>query len=85
MEGFLAQFEGFRASRYQGVLYLRRSLPETGPHLHAGLSRYIRHYNFSRPYLSLAGRAPAEVYHQLTPLPFAGLDPDTAADTRLAA
>ena len=58
---------------------------ETGQHFHAWLSRYIRHYNFSRPHSSLAGRTPGEVYHQLTPLPFAGLDPDTAAGTRLAA
>ena len=58
---------------------------ETGQQLHAGLSSYLRHYNFSRPHSSLAGRTPNEVYHQLTPLPISGPVPEAAADTRLAA
>ena len=58
---------------------------ETGQQLHVGLSRYIRHYNFSRPHSSLAGRTPNEVYHQLTPPPLAGLAPVIAADTKMAA
>ena len=58
---------------------------ETGQELHAGLSRYIRHYNFSRPHSSLAGRTPDEVYHQLAPPPSPGLSPETVADAKLAA
>ena len=58
---------------------------ETGQQLHAGLMRYIRHYNFSRPHSSLAGRTPNEVYHQLTPPLSAGLVPEIVADTRMAA
>ena len=58
---------------------------ETGQHLHAGLSRYFQHDNFSRPHSSLAGRPPAEVYHQLTPLPIFGLIQKIAAGTKQAA
>ena len=58
---------------------------ETGQELHAGLSRYLRHYNFSRPHSTLGGRTPDEVYHQQTLPPSPGLTPQTAADTRLAA
>ena len=58
---------------------------EADQDLHAGLSRYFQHYNFSRPHSSLAGRTPYEVYHQLNPPPIAGLNPEIAAATRLAA
>ena len=58
---------------------------ETGQELHAGLSRYIRHYDCSRPGSSLAGRTPDEVYHHLAPPPSPGLALTTVADTRLAA
>ena len=57
----------------------------TGQELHAGLSRYIRHYNFSRPHSSLDGRTPDEVYHQITPPPSPGLSTETMADAKLAA
>ena len=72
----------WRSIKYECV-YLHAF--ETGQHLHTGLSRYIGHYNFSRPHSSLAGRTPDEVYHQLNPPPIAGLNPETAADTSLAA
>ncbi len=72
----------WRSIKYECV-YLHAF--ETGQQLHAGLSSYIRHYNFSRPHSSLAGRTPNEVYHQLTPPQQAGLGPVSAARTRLAA
>ncbi|MBB4201155.1 transposase InsO family protein [Rhodoblastus sphagnicola] len=58
---------------------------ETGQELHAGLLRYVRHYNCSRPHSSLAGRTPDEAYHQMM-LPLSpGLASATAADVKLAA
>ena len=72
----------WRSIKYECV-YLHTL--ETGQHLHTGLSRYFQHYNFSRPPSSLAGRTPVEVYHQFTPPPIAGFNPEIAAATRLAA
>ena len=72
----------WRSIKYECV-YLHAF--ETGQHLHTGLSRYIGHYNFSRPHSSLAGRTPAEVYYQLTLLPIFGLTQEIAAGIRLAA
>jgi len=72
----------WRSVKYECV-YLHAF--ETGQQLHAGLSSYLRHYNFSRPHSALAGRTPDEVYHHLATPPSTGLDPETAADTRLAA
>jgi putative transposase len=45
----------WRSVKYECV-YLHAF--ETGQQLHAGLSSYLRHYNFSRPHSSLAGRTP---------------------------
>ena len=72
----------WRSVKYECV-YLHAF--ETGQQLHAGLSRYIRHYNCARPHSSLAGRTPDEVYHQPTPPPSPGLAPQTLADIKLAA
>jgi putative transposase len=72
----------WRSMKYECV-YLHAF--ETGQELHAGLSRYVRHYNFSRPHSSLAGRTPDEAYHQITPPLSPGLAPETAADVKLAA
>jgi len=72
----------WRSMKYECV-YLHAF--ETGRELHAGLSRYVRHYNFSRPHSSLAGRTPDEAYHQITPPLSPGLVPETAADVKLAA
>ena len=72
----------WRSIKYECV-YLHAF--ETSQQLHAWLSRYIRHDNFSRPHSSLAGRTPVEVCHQFTPPPIAGFNPEIAADTRLAA
>ena len=58
---------------------------ETGQQLHAGLSRCIRHYNFTRPHSSLAGRTPDEVYHQIEPVTAGEKKPAAELVTRLAA
>ena len=58
---------------------------DTGQQLHAGPSRYIRHYNCTRPHSSLAGRTPDEVYHQRTLSPSPGLARQTLAAEKLAA
>ncbi|MBB4199840.1 transposase [Rhodoblastus sphagnicola] len=72
----------WRSMKYECV-YLHAF--ETGQELHAGLLRYVRHYNFSRPHSSLAGRTPDEAYHQITPPLSPRLAPETAADVKLAA
>ena len=72
----------WRSLKYECV-YLHAF--ETGQELHAGLSRYIRHYNGARPHSSLAGRTPDEVYHQIEPVTLGGQKPAAEPDTRLAA
>ena len=42
------------------------------------------HHNFCRPYRSVTGRTPDEVYLQPSPRQFAALDPVVAANTTLA-
>ena len=72
----------WRSLKYECV-YLHAF--ETGQDLHAGLSRYIHHYNGARPHSSLAGRTPDEVYHQIEPVMLGGQKPAAEPDTRLAA
>ena len=72
----------WRSLKYECV-YLHAF--ETGQDLHAGLSRYIHHYNGARPHSSLAGRTPDEVYHQPKLSASAGLAQQTLAAIKLAA
>ena len=52
----------WRSLKYECV-YLHAF--ETGLALHAGLLRWIGHYNMTRPHSSLAGRTPDEAYNGL--------------------
>ncbi len=54
----------WRSLKYECV-YLHAF--ETGPALHAGLMRWIAHYNIQRPHSALAGRTPDEAYQQTRP------------------
>ena len=42
---------------------------KTGLALHAGLSRWIAHYNTRRPHSALAGRTPEEAYFEIASTP----------------
>ena len=55
----------WRSLKYECV-YLHAF--ETGLALHAGLMRWIDHYNTRRPHSSLAGRTPNEAYNEIGPL-----------------
>ena len=54
----------WRSLKYECV-YLHAF--ETGLVLHAGLVRWIGHYNTHRPHSALAGRTPDEAYHHISP------------------
>jgi len=58
---------------------------ETGLALHAGLLRWISHYNTRRPHSSLAGRTPDETYNEIGSTPSPGHAPATASSLQLAA
>jgi putative transposase len=61
--------EVFDASQKYECVYLHAF--EIGLALHAGLLRWIDHYNTRRPHSSLAGRTPNEAYHDIGPLKMA--------------
>ena len=68
----------WRSLKYECV-YLHAF--ETGLALHAGLSRWLAHYNTHRPHSALAGRTPDEAYHSAPhPTPSPGHAPATASD-----
>jgi putative transposase len=70
----------WRSLKYECV-YLHAF--ETGLALHAGLLRWIDHYNTRRPHSSLAGRTPNEAYNDIGPrLPEQA---PAAADLKMAA
>ena len=70
----------WRSLKY-GCVYLHAS--ETGLALHAGLLRWIGHYNTRRPHSSLAGRTPDEAYYETGSSPEPA--PATASRLKLAA
>ena len=70
----------WRSLKYECV-YLHAF--ETGLALHAGLLRWIDHYNTRRPHSSLAGRTPNEAYNEIGPL--LPEHAPAAADLRMAA
>ena len=75
----------WRSLKYECV-YLHAF--ETGLALHAGLARWICHYNTHRPHSALAGRTPDEAYHHIgSPSPSPGHAPAMAmmANMKLAA
>lgn len=72
----------WRSLKYECV-YLHAF--ETGLALHAGLLRWIGHYNTRRPHSSLAGRTPDEAYHEIGSTPSPGPAPATASSLKLAA
>ena len=72
----------WRSLKYECV-YLHAF--ETGLALHAGLLRWIGHYNMSRPHSSLAGRTPDEAYNGIGSTPSPGHALATAVETEAAA
>ena len=58
---------------------------ETGHALHAGLRRWIGHYNTQRPHSSLAGRTPDEAYNEISSTLWPRHAPATASSLKLAA
>jgi putative transposase len=72
----------WRSLKYECV-YLHAF--ETGHALHAGLRRWIGHYNTQRPHSSLAGRTPDETYNEIGSTPSPGPAPTTASSLKLAA
>ena len=58
---------------------------ETGTELRSGLSRWIGHYNTTRPHSAMAGQTPDEVYYQIAPPPLPGHAPATVAASSVAA
>jgi putative transposase len=71
----------WRSLKYECV-YLHAF--ETGLALHAGLLRWIGHYNERRPHSSLAGRTPNEVY-DVGSTPSSGHAPARASNLKVAA
>jgi putative transposase len=72
----------WRSLKYECV-YLH--VFETGLALHAGLLRWIGHYNTRRPHSSLAGRTPDEAYNEIGSTPSLWHAPATASSLKLAA
>ena len=72
----------WRSLKYECV-YLHAF--ETGLTLHAGLSRWIAHYNTQRPHSALAGRTPEEAYFGCGSTPSPGHAPARASSLKLAA
>ena len=72
----------WRSLKYECV-YLHAF--ETGLALHAGLLRWISHYNTRRPHSSLAGRTPDETYNEIGSTPSPGHAPATVSSLKLAA
>ena len=72
----------WRSLKYECV-YLHAF--ETGLALHAGLLRWLGHYNTQRPHSSLAGRTPDEAYNEIGSTPSLGHAPGTASSLQLAA
>jgi putative transposase len=72
----------WRSMKYECV-YLHAF--ETGLALHAGLLRWIGHYNTGRPHSALAGRTPEEVYFGICSPSSSGHAPATASGLNLAA
>ena len=72
----------WRSLKYECV-YLHAF--ETGQALHAGLLRWISHYNTRRPHSALAGRTPEEAYFEIGSTPSPGHAPATAPSLKLAA
>ena len=72
----------WRSLKYECV-YLHAF--ETGLALHAGLLRWIAHYNTTRPHSALAGRTPEEAYFGVGSMPSLGHAPATASRLKLAA
>lgn len=72
----------WRSLKYECV-YLHAF--ETGLALHAGLLRWIVHYNTRRPHSSLAGRTPDEAYNEIGSTPSPGQASATASSLKLAA
>jgi putative transposase len=72
----------WRSLKYESV-YLH--VFETGLELHAGLLRWIGHYNTRRPHSSLGGRTPDEVYNEIGSTPSPGHALATVSNLKLAA
>ena len=72
----------WRSLKYECV-YLHAF--ETGLALHAGLLRWISHYNTRRPHSSLAGRTPDEAYNEIGSTPSPGHAPATVSSLKLPA
>ena len=72
----------WRSLKYECV-YLHAF--ETGLALHAGLLRWIAHYNTTRPHSALAGRTPEEAYFGIGSTPSPGHAPAMASSLKLAA
>ncbi len=72
----------WRSLKYECV-YLHAF--ETSLALHAGLTRWIGHYNAGRPHSALAGRTPDEAYHQIGSTPSPGHAPARVSNLALAA
>ena len=70
----------WRSLKYECV-YLHAF--ETGQALHAGLLRWIGHYNTRRPHSSLAGRTPDEAYNEIGSTPSPGHAPATVLSLKL--